>query len=167
MQIRHITENDDRYAISHVYEESWKYSYKDIIPQSYLDSIPKGRWADAIDNPEMHSLIMLKDEKIIGTSSYCKSRLSDMEEYGEIVSIYLLPEYIGKGYGKLLFKSAVNELKKLGFNDIFLWVLDENHRARRFYEKEGFTLSGRYLEVNIGGKDLIEVQYVLYGNYKM
>lgn len=69
MQIRHIAENDDRYAISHVYEESWKYAYKDIIPQSYLDSIPKGRWADAIDNPEMHSLIMLKDEKIIGTSS--------------------------------------------------------------------------------------------------
>lgn len=90
-----------------------------------------------------------------------------MEEYGEVVSIYLLPEHIGKGYGKLLFKSAVNELKKLGFNDIFLWVLEGNHRARRFYEKEGFTLSGRYLEVNIGGKSLNEVQYVIYGDCKV
>ncbi len=166
MEIRHITDNDDRYAISRIYEESWKYAYKDIIPKSYLDSIPKGRWADAIEKPGMHSLIMLKGDEIIGTSSYCKSRLSDMEGCGEIVSIYLLPEYIGIGCGRELFKATIDELKKLGFNDIFLWVLEENHRARQFYEKTGFTLSGKYLEDNIGGKDLIEVQYVLCGSVK-
>lgn len=166
MKIRHITDNDDRYAISHVYKESWKHAYKDIIPKSYLDSIPEGRWAGAIEKPGMHSLIMLNGDEIIGTSSYCKSRFSDMEGCGEIVSIYLLPEYIGKGCGRELFKATIDELKKLGFNDIFLWVLEENRRARRFYEKAGFNLSGKYLEDNIGGKDLIEVQYVLRGEVK-
>lgn len=43
MEIRTINNADDRNAISQIYEESWKYAYKGIIPQSYLNSIPKGR----------------------------------------------------------------------------------------------------------------------------
>lgn len=34
MEIRHINQSDDRFAISRIYEESWKFAYKDIIPQS-------------------------------------------------------------------------------------------------------------------------------------
>lgn len=44
MEIRYITPADDRMLISKVYEESWKYAYKGIIPQHYLDSIPECRW---------------------------------------------------------------------------------------------------------------------------
>ena len=71
----------------------------------------------------------------------------------------MLPQYIGKGYGKLLLDAVVKELVLLGFDDIFLWVLEENHRAKKFYEKAGFTASGHYLDDNIGGKDLREMQY--------
>ncbi len=51
------------------------------------------------------------------------------------------------------------ELHKLGFQDIFLWVLEENSRARKFYEKCGFTSAGRSMEYEIGGKMLREMQY--------
>lgn len=44
MEIRFIAPTDDRSEISRVYEESWKFAYKGIVPQSYLDSIPEGRW---------------------------------------------------------------------------------------------------------------------------
>ncbi|RKI85043.1 N-acetyltransferase [bacterium 0.1xD8-71] len=53
----------------------------------------------------------------------------------------------------------VTELHKLGFQDIFLWVLEENLRARKFYEKCGFTSAGRSMEYEIGGKMLREMQY--------
>lgn len=44
MEIRFITPVDSRQEISRVYEESWKFAYKGIIPQDYLDGIPKGQW---------------------------------------------------------------------------------------------------------------------------
>lgn len=141
------------------YEESWKYAYKNIIPQSYLESIPAGHWASNLDKDGMNTIVLIEDDRYVGTSSYCKSRFSEFSNFGEIVSIYFLPQYIGKGYGKLLMAAAVGELEQLGFDEIFLWVLEDNLRARKFYEKEGFTPSGNYLEDSIGQKELREMQY--------
>ena len=106
----------------------------------------------------MNSLVIIENEQYIGTASFCKSRFAEYAEYGEIVSIYLLPKYIGKGYGSKLLSTAIGELRK-SYNDIFLWVLDDNKRAKKFYEKNSWICSGIYLEDNIGGKDLREVQY--------
>lgn len=158
--IRKLNLNDSREEISNVYEQSWKYAYKGIVLQDYLDSIPKGQWCRAFDNPERYTIVMLEGDKIIGTSSYCKSRWDDYKDWGEIISIYFLPEYMGKGYGKYLLETAVEELKLMGFKTIFLWVLEDNHRARHFYEKYEFKDSGAYRNDVIGGKQLRELQYV-------
>ncbi len=160
MKIRKIDKSDSREEISNVYEQSWKYAYKDIIPQEFLDSIPSGQWCGAVDKPDMNTFVMIDGDRIIGTSCFCKSRFEAYGDWGEIVSIYLLPEYMGRGYGRDLFRAAVDELKIMGFKSLFLWVLEENHRARRFYEKHGFKNSGERLENNIGGKILYELRYI-------
>lgn len=67
---------------------------------------------------------------------------------------------MGKGYGKILMESVVAELKRQGYENIFLWVLEENIRARHFYEQFGFTLTDDFMEDQIGGKDLREVRYI-------
>lgn len=157
MNIRNIQDSDDRMAISHIYEEGWKYAYRGIVPQEYLDSIPAGRWASCLDQEGVGSLVMEEDGKLIGTSSYSQSRWQQFSGFGEIISIYLLPEYIGKGYGRLLLAAAVGELKKLGYQEIFLWVLEENLRARKFYEKCGFIPAEHDMEHEIGGKRLREI----------
>lgn len=159
MEIRYITKMDDRLAISKVYEESWKYAYKGIVPQDYLDDIPKGQWALHIEQEDRKNLVMFHDEIIIGTSAFGKSRMAEMNGFGEIISLYFLPEYMGKGYGRLLLQAAVSELKKMGFDKVFLWVLEKNRNARHFYEKCGFVQTERCLVGNIGGKELKEVQY--------
>lgn len=160
-EIKRMNQYHSREEISRIYEQSWKFAYKGIIPQAYLNSIPKGQWCGAFDNPERYTLVMLDGDKIIGTSSYCKSRFEDYKGWGEIISIYFLPEYMGKGYGKYLFEQAVKELTAMGFEKIFLWVLEDNHRARCFYEKCGFESSGEYMDTAIGGKKLRELQYVM------
>ena len=165
MEIRYITSEDDRLAISEIYEESWRYAYKGMIPQSYLDSIPKGHWASHIDNPNWNTLIAIDNERIIGTSSFCKSRFEQFDNWGEIISIYLLPEYMGKGYGTALLKCVILELKKQGYENVFLWVLKENIRARRFYEQLGFLPTDDMLTDHIGGKDVSEIRYI-YKNDK-
>ena len=63
MEIRHIQENDDRLSVSNIYEEGWKFAYRGIVPQDYLDSIPPGRWVPYLDQDGVHSLMMTEDGK--------------------------------------------------------------------------------------------------------
>ncbi len=161
MEIRYITKDDDPLEISKIYESSWKYAYKGIIPQGYLDSIPTGQWANSINKVGLNSLVLIECGRIIGTASFCKSRWEKYGDHGEVVSIYFLPDYIGKGYGRLLLNKCIEELKKCGFNKVLLWVLEENHRARKFYEKNGFIYSEVFMVDNIGGKEIRELLYFL------
>lgn len=65
-------------------------------------------------------------------------------------------------FRKVILKAylpVVGELEQLGFYDIFLWVLEDNLRARRFYERAGFISTENYLDDTIGGKELREIQY--------
>ncbi len=48
----------------------------------------------------------------------------------------------GTGAGRLLMSAFVERLRESGFEDATLWVLDDNPRARRFYEAAGWTLDG-------------------------
>ncbi len=159
MEIRHINQNDNLSEISRIYEESWKYAYKNIVPDDYLNRIPAGNWIPHLKDPEMNILVMLDKDQFIGVSSYCRSRFSNFKNFGEIVSIYLLPEYMDKGFGKELLDKTVLSLADLNFRNIFLWVLEENVRARKFYEKSGFVLSNSILDDNIGGRNLKEIAY--------
>ena len=160
MEIRYINENDDLYAISDIYEQSWKYAYKGMIPQSYLDSIPRGRWVNGIGKAGNTDLVMGENGRLIGTARICASRWERYKDWGEVVSIYLLPDNIGKGCGRQLFERCNDELRRMGYNRIMLWVLEENVRARRFYERNGFTANGDFLDDNIGGKDMREIMYI-------
>lgn len=161
MEIRHLNQNDSKVEISNVYEESWKYAYKGIIPQCFLDSIPRGKWAASLEEKGRNTLVMFDNKRIVGTSSYGGSRFEDFKNMGEIISIYLLPQYIGKGNGKLLLDAVLENLVTLEYHEVFLWVLEENYSARKFYEKNGFVKTDKFLDDNIGGKPLREIQYIL------
>lgn len=45
MEIRPLRETDSRMEVSRIYEESWKFAYRGIVPQAYLDGIPAGQGA--------------------------------------------------------------------------------------------------------------------------
>ena len=50
------------------------------------------------------------------------------------------------GYGRRLLNKCMEELKQYGFSKVLLWVLEDNHRARKFYEKNGFVYSGVFID---------------------
>lgn len=75
------------------------------------------------------------------------------------MSLYLLPAYIGRGYGKALLAAAVEALPAQGCRSVLLWVLAENRRARAFYERAGFHPGGAAMETVTGGKPLEELRY--------
>lgn len=160
MEIRYLRESDNLNSIGRIYEKSWKYAYQGIIPMEYMDSIPQDQWGSKLRCPGRCTLVCKENETYIGTASFGKSRLDRYPESGEIISLYLLPEFIGKGYGKQLMEVLLLELQKQGYQEVYLWVLEENLRARRFYEKMGFVHTGEYLDNTIGGKALREVRYL-------
>lgn len=162
MEIRKMTVSDDRAAVSRVYVESWRAAYRGIVPDDYLEQLEDSRWASVLDTPGLTSLLLVDGDRIVGTAAVCASRWTDFPACGEIVSLYLLPDYIGKGYGAALLQAAMAALQEAGFSDILLWVLEENLRAIRFYERLGFTDSGIRHSNVIGGKSVSERLYLYH-----
>lgn len=160
MEIRKITKDDDFEVIGNIYSCSWKTAYRGIVPQEYLDSLGGSRWSNVLKDSGHDAYVVMDGDKCVGSSSICAARDKNMAGWGEVISIYLLPEYFGSGYAKPLFDCAVNALREKGYADIYLWVLEENVSAQKFYEKQGFHKNGDTAPITIAGKDLIEVRYV-------
>lgn len=57
-------------------------------------------------------------------------------------SLYVLPEYWGKGVAETLIADGVARIAATGAKEARLWALEHNARARRFYEKHGWRLNG-------------------------
>lgn len=77
----------------------------------------------------------------------------------ELYAIYALPEAWGSGAGPALMAAALDELRADGYREAFLWVLEDNPRARRFYEREGWTLDDGRKEEEFLGVRAVEVRY--------
>lgn len=161
MELRFVCADDDRRAIGEVYAQSWRHAYRGIVPQDFLDRLSDEDWLSAIDAPGMRALILLDGSRIVGTSGVCASRDASMAGWGEVVSIYLLPSHMGRGLGRALLNASAEALRREGFASIYLWVLEANFAARRFYDRNGLRPSGRVREIEISGRRLREMQYVL------
>ena len=72
---------------------------------------------------------------------------------------YLDPSAWSRGLGRQLMDSSVEELRRLGYREAVLWVLDSNQRARRFYEIAGWSADGGAKEDDSRGFVLREVRY--------
>ena len=70
---------------------------------------------------------------------------SDNELYtsaGKRVYLYAFrinKEYRGRGYGKLLIGSVIDELEKRGYSEFTIGVSNDNARAKHIYRDLGFT----------------------------
>ena len=58
-------------------------------------------------------------------------------EHGQIVELYVEPFFTGMGIGSKLIDFAINE-----FRCEYLWALEKNDGAIRFYERHGFFPTG-------------------------
>jgi ribosomal protein S18 acetylase RimI-like enzyme len=61
----------------------------------------------------------------------------------ELYALYVAPAYWSTGAGGALMGRVLAEAQAEGYPRIVLWVLEQNARARRFYERAGFKRRGR------------------------
>jgi GNAT superfamily N-acetyltransferase len=61
---------------------------------------------------------------------------------GELEDLHVVPSAWGTGVARELLRATVSALDAAGADAPFLWVGEANGRARRFYEREGWTYDG-------------------------
>ena len=54
----------------------------------------------------------------------------------------------------------VDGIREQGYENVYLWALDENERARKFYEGQDFLWNGDKNIVGIMGKSLVNLRYI-------
>ena len=62
------------------------------------------------------------------------------ETVGEVVALYVRPEWWGLGIGEALMRDAMARLRDSGWVEVVLWVVPENRRAVYFCERLGFRI---------------------------
>jgi len=152
-------------AIAGVRVRSWQAAYRGSVPQDYLDALDVDaeiarRTGRALDGQH----VAVVDGSVVGWLGVGPYRADEGEDVpgpscGEIAALYALPEVWGRGVGRRLLAYGLGELRRLGLSPVLLWVLVANERARRFYERAGFTADGPVVGFEVGGATLPEMRY--------
>lgn len=169
MKIRRATEEDVK-GIAHVHVETWRSTYKGIIPDHYLNSLTienrTKNWQRNLKT--LHTAIFIvenDDGEIIGFAAGGPEQTRDSFYQGELYAIYILDTYQQKGIGKQLTKRVVEFLVEKKYKNIIIWALEENSN-RTFYESLGGQLAASK-PISIYGKELIQVGYVWNNIYDL
>lgn len=156
MNIRRATISDAE-GIAKVHVDSWRTTYKNIIPDSFLAKLSyeqrtevwkrniaqKGNYVFVVESPT---------GEIVGFADCGKRKENLIPNSGDLTSIYLLEQYQGQGIGKKLMKQLFLQFQELGYDTVFVEVLEDN-KTRYFYEAFG----AKFLKsetIKMGGKEL-------------
>jgi GNAT superfamily N-acetyltransferase len=94
----------------------------------------RARWRAALGTAEGCVLVAERDGLPVGVVEVAPERLD---------GLFVLPWAWGSGVADRLHDAAVQRLRGWGCGWCRLSVLEENHRAHRFYEGRGWRLDGR------------------------
>ena len=154
MSVRRVS-REDAEVVGEIHSKAWKSAYRGLFPDEYIDS-------DTASKRTEEFLESIKDDKcmyfLLEASGQPAGivKTHECDNVLEIESIYILSEYRGQGLGAEAIDFI---LAYKPWDGIFLWVLEDNIKARRFYEKNGFKLSGDTRTIN-RGIELKQLRYV-------
>lgn len=156
MRVRAATVEDAE-AISDVRVRSWQDAYAHVFPAETLAGLDAGRLADYWRERIAGGDTLLVTDDLTGFVAIGPS--PDPAGAGEVYAIYVEPERWGTGRGRALMEAAIAKLRDAGFDEAVLWVLDDNPRARSFYEAGGWQLDGADKDEDWLGTRVREVRY--------
>jgi RimJ/RimL family protein N-acetyltransferase len=141
----------DSERIADIHVRTWQAAYAGVMPQDFLDRLDvdarTAMWRRAIDGGTPPGAIFLAevDGEVVGfiaVGRYRRSEGGPDPAVGEVFAIYVDAEHWSTRAGHALMRAAVDHLADHGVAEIRLWVLADNPRARRFYERFGYVADG-------------------------
>lgn len=151
MQIRKLNitdlENLQKISIT-TFRETFEEVNTEEDMQKYLtENLSLEKLKAELENPNSEFYFSEKENQILG---YLKLNFGDAQtenqgnEALEIERIYVLKEFLPLKIGQILFEKSIEIAKEKNMKFIWLGVWEENKRAIRFYEKNGFEVFGKH-----------------------
>ena len=141
IQYREATPSD-YIKIAQLHAESWQINYRGMWADEYLDGpVLEDRlsvWEKRFGQPESKRFILLAEEgeSLVG---FACSFLDDDPKFGALLdNLHVAADFKRRGIGRdLLMASAKWVNRRRPESAFYLWVLEANLPAIRFYEKLG------------------------------
>ncbi|HEY2795730.1 MAG TPA: GNAT family N-acetyltransferase [Micromonosporaceae bacterium] len=157
---------EDAPTIAGVQVRSWQQAYAEVLPADHLAALDVvGRtamWQRVIEQGG-GVFVADRDGEVAGFVAAGRFRPAEGDDVepgvGEVYAIYVDPARWSAGAGRALMDAAAEHLTDAGFDEIRLWVFEHNPRARRFYERCGFTLDRGPVAFMEGETEVTEVRY--------
>lgn len=147
MVIVDVTEENVSLA-GEVHSLSWKKSHEAFCSREFVEKHTAERQTNYLRqkmNKGSKVYMLMDDELPVAIISITGSLIEDL---------YVRPGCQQKGYGTILLKSSLSKC----YEPPVLWILENNSSAKRFYEKNGFSLTGKRKNITTG---LDELEMVL------
>lgn len=162
MKIRRANLEDIK-GIAKVHVDTWRTTYSEIIPASFLNSFSyedrETAWAVNLNKVDNVVFVVENDAgEIIGFADTSRREKNEDIESIDLTSLYLLEKYQGNGIGKKLIQTLFEHYKTKGYKRVYVDVLAEN-KTRHLYEYYGAEFV-KELNIKIGDKVLVEYVYV-------
>ncbi|MFS2279710.1 GNAT family N-acetyltransferase [Microbacterium sp. OR21] len=141
---------DDAHDLAVVHVRSWQQAYLGLMPQAVLDRLSiaerEAGWARLLtETPRASQTIVAEhDSAIAGWASYGAARDEHASGSGELWGIYAHPDAWSTGVGHALLTAVEQALRADGHETAYLWVLEGNERAARFYERHRWASDGAH-----------------------
>jgi ribosomal protein S18 acetylase RimI-like enzyme len=161
--LRHATP-DDLMVVGALHQRSRVAAYSSFLPPEALaDPTPEamGRyWVERwVWERDSHRMTVAERDGALAGFSYSGPDDEDGPDTGLLCAIHLDPAERGRGVGRDLMVDALAGLRAQGFQHAVLWVLRENARARRFYERGGWHPTGAQRQEMIGPVSTPQLRY--------
>ena len=151
MKIRKINIDDLetlRYLSIQTFKETFEEVNTEEDMQKYLDeNLSLERLKSELENLDSEFYFIENENKNLGylKLNFENAQTEKVEEnYFEIERIYVLKAFLGQKIGQILFDKAIEIGREKNLEYVWLGVWEENHRAIKFYEKNGFEIFGKH-----------------------
>lgn len=111
--------------------------------------------------------MILEEKEVVGFLKTQENALPGLSssEGMELVKMYILPNFKGKGAGQLVLKEIIDKVRDQGKQHFFLCVIDTNLSAIAFYKKVGFQFHSKmrldlpYFKDELRGMDRMYMEF--------
>jgi ribosomal protein S18 acetylase RimI-like enzyme len=145
---------------------AWQLSYRGALPDEFLDGLPPGlresQWREALTYQRSSDRfwILDRDGEVLGFAHTGTSQDRDaVTGSAEIFAVYLRPEDVAQGLGRLLLDHALADMRKRGAHWITAWVFEGADRARHVFEAMGMREDGAERLFTALGEPRRELRY--------
>ncbi len=148
---------EDAGTIACIHIDSWRANYRGLVPDDYLDGLDYGKrelaLRDWLRRIVPDHIVVEVNGIVRGFCDFGVCRDTDMPDAGEVWGIYIAPDFMGQGLGRMLMEYAEKRLFSK-WNTVALWVVVGKDSSIGFYEHLGYRADGKRAPLHVGGEKM-------------